>query len=84
MCRLAVQVLKVPKIVVRRLRLRYFIMWLWFGGVDKVRELDGVLDEEDGNVVPDDVPVALLRVELHSEAADVADRVCGTTGPNYR
>ena len=36
--------------------------------------LIGVLDEEDGDVVADEVPVALLRVELHREAADVARR----------
>ena len=44
-------------------------------GVDEVGELDRVLDEEDRDVVADEVPVALLRVELHGEAADVAGEV---------
>ena len=37
--------------------------------------LIGVLDEEDRDVVADEVPVALLGVELHGEAADVAGQV---------
>ena len=44
-------------------------------GVDEVGELDRVLDEEDRDVVADEVPVALLRVELHGEAAHVAGEV---------
>jgi len=44
-------------------------------GVDEGGEQDGVPDEEDGRVVAHQVPVALLRVELHGEAAGVADRV---------
>ena len=44
-------------------------------GVDQVGELDRVLDEEDRDVVADEVPVALLGVELHGEAADVAGQV---------
>ena len=44
-------------------------------GVDQVGELDGVLDEEDRDVVADQVPVAFLGVELDGEAAHVARRV---------
>ena len=44
-------------------------------GVDEVGELDRVLDEEHRDVVADEIPVALLRVELHGEAADVAGEV---------
>ena len=40
-----------------------------------VGELDRVLDEEHRDVVADDVPVALLRVQLHREATDVAGEV---------
>ena len=35
-------------------------------------------DEEDGSVVPDEVPVALLGVELDGEAAGIPRRVGGT------
>ena len=41
-------------------------------GVVEVGELQRVAEEEDRGVVADDVPVALLGVELHGEAADVA------------
>lgn len=44
-------------------------------GVDYVGEFDGFLDEEDGNVVPNDIPIALLGVELDSEAADITDGI---------
>ena len=43
--------------------------------VDEVGELDGVLDEEHRDVVADEIPVALLGVELDGEAADVAGQV---------
>ena len=40
-------------------------------GVDKGREEDGVPDEEDGGVVPYQVPVTLLGIELHREPTGV-------------
>ena len=66
---------EVPEVVVRRLRLREAAVGRLLHGVDDVGELDGVLDEEDRDVVADEVPVALLRVELDGEAADVASEV---------
>ena len=42
---------------------------------DQVRELDGVLNEEHWNVIADNVPVALLRVDFDGEAADVTGEV---------
>ena len=39
--------------------------------VDEVRELDPVLDEEDGDVVAHEVEVALLGVEPRREPAYV-------------
>ena len=59
----------------RGLRLREAAVGLLLGGVDEVGELDRVLDEEHRDVVADEVPVALLRVELHGEAAHVAGEV---------
>ena len=46
-----------------RLRLR---------GVNQIRKLHRVLDEEHRDVVADEIPVALVGVELHGEAAHVA------------
>ena len=66
---------EVPEVVVGRLRLREAAVGLLLGGMDHVGELDRVLDEEDRDVVADEVPVALLGVELDREAADVARQV---------
>ncbi len=68
---------EVPEVVMRGLGLGEASVGLLLGGVDQVGELDRVLDEEHGDVVADDVPVALLRVELHREAAHVASEVGG-------
>jgi len=59
----------------RALGLRKSSVGLLFDGVDHVGELDRVLDEEDGNVVTDEVPIALLGVKLDGESADVACEV---------
>ena len=48
-----------------------------FLGVDEVRELDAVLDEEDGRVVAHQVPVAFLGVELHGKAPRIPRGVGG-------
>jgi hypothetical protein len=40
--------------------------------VDHIGELDGVTDEEDREVVPHEIPVAVLGVELHRKAARIA------------
>ena len=40
--------------------------------VDQVGELHRILDEEDRDVVADEIPVALVRIELHGETAHVA------------
>ncbi len=68
---------EVPEVVVRRLGLREPAVGLRLHRVDQVGELDRVLDEEDRDVVADQVPVALLRVELDGEAAHVARQVEG-------
>ena len=43
--------------------------------VNHVRELDRVADEEDRQVVADQIPVAVLGVELDGESARVAQRL---------
>jgi hypothetical protein len=47
-------------------------------GVDEVRELRGVAEEEDGGVVGNHVPVAFVSPELDTEAARVAGQVRST------
>jgi hypothetical protein len=73
--RLGVVELKVPEVVVGCLGLGNLVVRLGLAGVDDVGELDGILDEENGDVVGDNVPVALLRVELDGEPAHITDRV---------
>lgn len=87
------QILKVPEIVVRRLGLWHFVVGfrlsctvlsinsaistLALTSMNDVGKLDGVLDEKDGNVVSDNVPVSLVGVKLEREAAHIANRVGG-------
>jgi hypothetical protein len=42
-----------------------------------VKERWRTLDEEDGNVVTNNIPVAFFSVELDSEASNIANSVCG-------
>ncbi len=66
---------EVPERVVGRLGLGDLAVGFGLHGVDEVGELDAVLDEEHRDVVADQIEVALGRVELHREAADVAGGV---------
>ena len=66
---------EVPERVVRGCRLRKSAIGFHLHRMNQVGKLDGVLDEEHGNVVADQVPVAVLGVELDREPAHVARRV---------
>lgn len=66
---------EVPEIVVGALPSGYLVLGLRFHRMDDVREFDGVLDKEHRNIVPNDVPVALLSVKLDSETADITNGV---------
>jgi len=69
---------EVPKHVrVLEVRLRIALL-----RVDEARKEKRVADEEDRSVVADQIPVALLRVELHREAARITSGVCGTALPS--
>lgn len=41
-------------------------------GVNEVRELHGILDEEDGSVVANHVIVSFLSIEFNSESSRVS------------
>ena len=56
-------------------RLGIALVGLHLHRMDQVRELDRVLDEEDGDVVANQIPVALGRIELDRKAAHVARRI---------
>jgi hypothetical protein len=55
--------------------LRHLVVRLRLHGVNEVGELDPVLDEEDRHIVPDQIEVALVGVELHREPSHVAHGV---------
>ncbi len=58
-----------------RLCLREVPIRLLLRGMNQVRKLNSVLDEKDRNIVPDDVPISLFRVQLDGKAAHVARQV---------
>src|SRR5262245_42361492 len=66
---------EVPEVVMCRLRLRESPIWFLLHGMDQVWKLDGVLNEKHRNIVPDDVPVPFLGIELHSKAANITRQV---------
>ena len=81
--RLGVQGDEVPERVMGALRLGNLAVGMRLAGMDDVRELDPVLDEEHRDVVADQVPRTFRSVELHREAAGVADRVRRSPGPEH-
>src|ERR1043166_9199644 len=52
--------------------------------VDEITKFFGVLDKKHRGVVPDQVPVAVLGVELHRKAARIALRVGAAFFASYR
>lgn len=78
MGRLLVQAHEVPSIVVRCLRLRNLVVGLGLDGVDQIWELDRVLNVEDGDVVSNQIPVTLIRVQTGGETTRITNGV-GTT-----
>ena len=46
-------------------------------GMDHVGELDRIADEEDIEVIADEIPIAILGIELDGEAARIAQRLRG-------
>src|SRR5512140_2064049 len=62
---------EIPERVVRGCRLRKAAVRLHLDGMNEVGKFDGVLDEEDRDVVADQVPVAFLGVKLDCKPAYV-------------
>lgn len=76
---LGVVELEIPEVVVRSLGLGNLVVRLGLASVDDIGELDGVLDEENGNVVADKIPVTLLSVELGRKTTDITNGIGGTS-----
>ena len=62
----------------RGLRLRPALVLFLLDRVHQIRELDGVLDEEHRHVVADQVPVALVGIELGGETTHVPGQIEGS------
>jgi hypothetical protein len=77
---LGMQILKVPKVIMSRLRLRHFVVRLWLSGMNNIWELYSILNEKDGNVVSDKIPVSFLSVELCCESTHITDGIGRTAG----
>lgn len=65
-----------PEVVVCGLRLGHLAVRLRLASVDDIGKLHSILNEEDGDIVSNNVPVTLLSVELDRESTNIADSVC--------
>src|SRR5690606_25712223 len=51
----------------------------WLQRVDHIRKLNGVSNEEDGQVVADEIPIALIGVEFDGKSVRIA-KTLGRSG----
>ena len=66
---------KIPEGVVRRGGLRHLVVGFGLRRMNQIGKFHRILDEEHRDVVADQIPIALIRVELHRETAHIARRV---------
>src|SRR5450756_2061142 len=69
---------EIPEGVVRTCRLRKATVGFHFYGMDEVGEFNGILDEENRDVVADQVPVAFLGVKLDGKSTYITRRIYRT------
>jgi hypothetical protein len=85
MCRLSLKEVNSSLLRARRWSyLRNLIVRLRLSSMDDIREFHCVLNEEDWDVVSDDIPVALLCVELDSKTTNITDGVGRATATQHR
>src|SRR5208282_4056489 len=63
---------EIPKGVVCGSSLRKSAVGFDLHGMNQVRELHGILDKKDGNIIPDQIEVTLRCIELDRESSYVA------------
>ncbi|MPM68478.1 hypothetical protein SDC9_115411 [bioreactor metagenome] len=66
---------KIPERIVRGGGLRQVVVRLGLHGVDKIGELDRVLNKENRNVVANDIEIPVLGIKLGGKPAHVAHGV---------
>src|SRR5450759_3804515 len=69
---------EIPEGVVPGGRLRKAAVGFHFYGMDEIGKFDGILDEEDRDIVADQVPVAFLGIKFDSKSAHVARGIHGS------
>ncbi|MND99015.1 hypothetical protein D3C80_913910 [compost metagenome] len=69
---------EIPEGVMSRTAGRYLVVGLWLHRVDKIGELDGILDEKHRHVVADQVEIAFICIELDGKAPHISHRVART------
>lgn len=67
-----------------RLCLRNFIARFRLASVDDIGKLYRILDEEHRNIVANDIPVTLSRVELDCKASNISNSVCTAAATKNR
>src|SRR5450631_568108 len=70
---------KIPKCVMSRSRLRKSAVRLHFDRMNEVWKFDGVLNEEHGYVVANEVEIAFLRIEFNRKASHIARQIAGAS-----
>ena len=66
------------------LSLRNFNIWFRLCGVNQIRELNGVPNEENWSIVAHDIPIALLRIEFDGKPSNVTHGIIDTSRPEDR
>ncbi|AAO89840.1 transcriptional regulator [Coxiella burnetii] len=61
-----------PEIIIRRLRLWKPTIRFCLSGVNKIGELNGVLNKKNRNIVPHEVPITFFRIKFNGKASHVA------------
>ena len=69
---------EIPERVMRRGVLGIAAIGLHLDRMDEVWKLDRILDEEDGNVVADEIEIALVGIEFDRKAAHITGHVSCT------
>jgi hypothetical protein len=70
---------EIPEVVVRRLSLGNFVVRFRLSCVDNIRKLHRVLNEENRDIIAHDVEIALLRIELDGETANITNGISRST-----
>lgn len=68
-------VLEIPKVIMSTLSLRNLIMRLRLHRMNNIRELDSILNKENRNIIPNNIPVAFRSVHLHREATNITHSI---------